>query len=79
MHGLPTEIATIPGSVNTLLGRLKLALQAERELVANSAHELRTPLAGALAQMELLADQLQPSGTTGRGRTACWKRLAAYR
>lgn len=56
--GLPTEIATIPGSVNTLLGRLKLALQAERELAANSAHELRTPLAGALAQMELLADQL---------------------
>jgi two-component system OmpR family sensor kinase len=58
LHGLPTEIATIPGSVNTLLGRLKLALQAERELAANSAHELRTPLAGALAQMELLADQL---------------------
>ena len=58
LHGLPTEIATIPGSVNTLLGRLKLALQAERDLAANSAHELRTPLAGALAQMELLADQL---------------------
>lgn len=55
---LPTEIASIPGSVNTLLGRLKLALQAERDLAANSAHELRTPLAGALAQMELLADQL---------------------
>ncbi|MDH4438994.1 MAG: HAMP domain-containing sensor histidine kinase [Rhizobium sp.] len=58
LAGLPTEIASIPGSVNTLLGRLKLALQAERDLAANSAHELRTPLAGALAQMELLADQL---------------------
>ncbi|PLT95689.1 histidine kinase dimerization/phospho-acceptor domain-containing protein [Sinorhizobium medicae] len=58
LQGLPTEIAAIPGSVNTLLGRLKLALQAERDLAANSAHELRTPLAGALAQMELLADQL---------------------
>lgn len=58
LKGLPTEIASIPGSVNTLLGRLKLALQAERDLAANSAHELRTPLAGALAQMELLADQL---------------------
>lgn len=57
LNGLPTEIATIRSSVNTLLGRLKLALQAERELAANSAHELRTPLAGALAQMELLADQ----------------------
>jgi two-component system OmpR family sensor kinase len=58
LDGLPTEIATIPGSVNTLLARLKHAIQAERELAANSAHELRTPLAGALAQMELLSAQL---------------------
>jgi two-component system, OmpR family, sensor kinase len=55
---LPTEIASIPHSVNTLLDRLKHAMQAERDLAANSAHELRTPLAGALAQVELLADQL---------------------
>lgn len=59
LDGLPTEIATIPGSVNTLLARLKQAIQAERELAANSAHELRTPLAGALAQMELLSQQLR--------------------
>lgn len=58
LAGLPTEIEAIPGSVNTLLERLQLALQAERELAANSAHELRTPLAGALAQMELLAGQV---------------------
>ncbi len=58
LDGLPTEIATIPGSVNTLLARLKHAIQAERELAANSAHELRTPLSGALAQMELLSEQL---------------------
>jgi two-component system OmpR family sensor kinase len=59
LAGLPTEIASIPGSLNTMLGRLKAAMQAERELTANSAHELRTPLAGALAQMELLSDQLK--------------------
>ena len=58
LNGLPTEIATISGSVNTLLARLKHAMQAERDLAANSAHELRTPLAGALAQMELLSQQL---------------------
>ncbi|MFN3636343.1 MAG: sensor histidine kinase [Rhizobium rhizophilum] len=66
LAGLPTEIASIPGSVNTLLGRLKLALQAERDLAANSAHELRTPLAGALAQMELLADQLNEPNDQSR-------------
>lgn len=66
LDGLPTEIASIPGSLNTLLDRLKLALQAERELAANSAHELRTPLAGAIAQMELLAGQL--TGDDDRSR-----------
>jgi two-component system OmpR family sensor kinase len=66
LAGLPTEIASIPGSVNTLLGRLKHALQAERDLAANSAHELRTPLAGALAQMELLAGQLTESQDRSR-------------
>lgn len=66
LAGLPTEIASIPGSVNTLLGRLKHALQAERHLAANSAHELRTPLAGALAQMELLAGQLTESQDRSR-------------
>jgi len=58
LEGLPAEIASIPVSVNSLFGRLQRALQAERDLAANSAHELRTPLAGALAQMELLAEQL---------------------
>jgi len=59
LDGLPAEIASIPNSINTLLGRLETALRAERELAANSAHELRTPLAGALAQLELLTGQLK--------------------
>jgi len=75
LAGLPTEIASIPGSVNTLLGRLKHALQAERDLAANSAHELRTPLAGALAQMELLAGQL----TEGPDRSRADRVLEALR
>lgn len=75
LAGLPTEIASIPGSVNKLLERLKLALQAERDLAANSAHELRTPLAGALAQMELLAGQL----TTRDDRSRAERVLEALR
>jgi two-component system, OmpR family, sensor kinase len=61
MQDLPAELAAIPGSVNTLLERLTAALQAERDLAANSAHELRTPLAGALAQTELLLTELRDS------------------
>jgi two-component system OmpR family sensor kinase len=61
MEDLPAELAAIPGSINTLLGRLTASLQAERDLAANSAHELRTPLAGALAQTELLLTELPES------------------
>lgn len=61
IEDLPAELAAIPGSINTLLERLTASLQAERDLAANSAHELRTPLAGALAQTELLLTELPES------------------
>ncbi|MCL6707930.1 sensor histidine kinase [Pseudomonas sp. R2.Fl] len=56
--GLPAELQPIGASVNLLLSRLRAALDAEREFTANSAHELRTPLAGALAQVQLLRREL---------------------
>lgn len=58
---LPKELKPITHSVNLLLQRLRAALDAEREFTANSAHELRTPLAGALAQTQRLLEEL-PSG-----------------
>ena len=58
---LPREIKPIARSVNLLLSRLRSALEAEREFTANSAHELRTPIAGALAQTQRLAQEL-PAG-----------------
>ena len=58
---LPREIKPIARSVNLLLARLRAALEAEREFTANSAHELRTPIAGALAQTQRLAQEL-PAG-----------------
>lgn len=42
---LPLELQAIADSTNHLLSRLKLALDVERALAANAAHELRTPLA----------------------------------
>ena len=44
-QGLPTELQTIADSANHLLRRLADALDTERALAANAAHELRTPLA----------------------------------
>lgn len=61
LHDLPAELAAIPGAINTLLERVTASLHAERDLAANSAHELRTPLAGALAQTEILVSDLADS------------------
>lgn len=55
---LPKELHSIAHSVNLLLERLRAVLEAEREFTANSAHELRTPIAGALAQIQRLIAQI---------------------
>src|SRR3984885_1952399 len=56
--GLPAELAPILAAVNRLLEHLERALATERQFAANSAHELRTPIAAVLAQMQLLSAQL---------------------
>lgn len=55
---LPAEFKPIAASINHLLERLRSALEAERSFTANSAHELRTPLATALAQVQRLKTEL---------------------
>ena len=51
---LPAEIKPLAHAVNHLMERLRYALEAERSFTANSAHELRTPLAATLAQLQRL-------------------------
>ncbi|MEP7456431.1 HAMP domain-containing sensor histidine kinase [Phyllobacterium sp. SB3] len=63
---LPRELQPIVLSVNRLLERLRSTLKAEREFTANSAHELRTPLAGALAQTQMLKSELRSENSRSR-------------
>ena len=56
--GIASELAPITAAVNTLIERLRFALEAERAFASNSAHEMRTPLAAALAQVQRLQAQL---------------------
>jgi two-component system, OmpR family, sensor histidine kinase QseC len=51
-HDAPKEIWPLVGALNGLLGRLGEALGSEKQFTANVAHELRTPLAGALVHVE---------------------------
>lgn len=68
LKDLPLELLPIQQSVNLLIQRVAHALDAERVLTANSAHELRTPIAGAMAQSQLLISELSPGPSLVRAR-----------
>ena len=65
-HGLPSELAPIVGSINALFARLKAAFEAERSFAANAAHELRTPVAGAIAQAQRLKAETKDGSAAAR-------------
>ncbi|MDO5371235.1 ATP-binding protein [Paracoccus sp. (in: a-proteobacteria)] len=77
-EGLPSEFRPNAQAVNRLLDRLRRALEAERSFTANSAHELRTPVAGALAQVQRLIVEAPDEDTRSRARQveAALQRLA---
>jgi two-component system OmpR family sensor kinase len=49
----PSEVLPLLLALNDLLARLKRALDAQREFIADAAHELRTPLAALTLQVQL--------------------------
>lgn len=51
--GITREVLPLVESFNALLARLGGAMQAERQFLADAAHEIRTPLAALLTQAEL--------------------------
>ncbi len=66
---LPAEIGPVADAVNRLIVRLRRALEAERSFTANSAHELRTPIAAALAQTQRLLAEMPDGPNRERART----------
>jgi len=66
----PAELQPLLASMNDLFGRIGRALEHERRLTADAAHELRTPLAALRAQWE--ASQL---ATSAAGRAQAHARI----
>jgi len=54
-EGAPIEIRSLIDALNHLFRSLQEAQLAERSFLENAAHQLRTPLAGMLTHLELLA------------------------
>ncbi|GAB4273250.1 MAG: ATP-binding protein [Pararhodobacter sp.] len=75
---LPAEVAPLAGTLNSLLTRLREAFEAERSFAAHAAHELRTPLAGAIAQAQRLQSETADPAAAARAADieSTLKRLA---
>jgi two-component system, OmpR family, sensor histidine kinase TctE len=52
---VPREIAPVVVTLNRLFATLRAAAQSQQQFIANTAHQLRTPITGMQAQLDLLA------------------------
>ena len=52
---VPREIAPLVVTLNRLFGMLRSSVQSQQQFIANTAHQLRTPITGIQAQLDLLA------------------------
>jgi len=52
---VPQELKPFVAALNTLLSKLKAALEKQKRFTADAAHELRTPLSGLMAQAQVAA------------------------
>jgi two-component system sensor histidine kinase TctE len=63
---VPREIAPVVVTLNRLFAMLRTAVQSQQQFIANTAHQLRTPITGMQAQLDLLV--AEPAAQPIKGR-----------
>ena len=66
IKNVPLEVGRLVGSLNNLMGELDNAIKSENRFVNDAAHQLRTPLAGILAQIQLAQESKDKEEIKGR-------------
>ncbi len=63
---VPREIAPVVVTLNRLFALLRASVQSQQQFIANTAHQLRTPITGMQAQVDLLISE--PAAQPIKGR-----------
>jgi two-component system, OmpR family, sensor histidine kinase TctE len=66
---VPREITPVVVTLNRLFTMLRSSVQSQQQFIANTAHQLRTPIAGMQAQLDILIGEPASQPISGRLRT----------
>jgi two-component system, OmpR family, sensor histidine kinase TctE len=66
---VPREIVPVAVTLNRLFQMLRTSVQAQQQFIANTAHQLRTPLTAMQAQIDLLLIEPEAQPIQGRLQT----------
>jgi two-component system sensor histidine kinase TctE len=66
LEPVPGEVRPLVESLNTMLMTVRDATLAQQHFITNAAHQLRTPLTGLKAQLEVLAGETQDAAQQER-------------
>jgi two-component system sensor histidine kinase TctE len=75
---VPREIAPVVVTLNRLFTMLRSSVQSQQQFIANTAHQLRTPITGMQAQLDILIGEpaAQPIGSRLRTLQESVRQLA---